>query len=591
MRSRAVAFALAKHRIAGFVALAALVSSPSACSSDTRGVSTPVKLSFVAPKGVLDEADAVKLDVWDGASCKGPDLVQGAATKVGDTHALARDKSCGDGTQWCSSFDVPQDAGKPLVWYVEGSVASKRTFRGCAQQAANQDALTVTIKIVKYIEGVICGDNLVGVTETCDEADGEACDATTCQTKEVVVSNGLASQLFYKGLPGRKQGVSLNWLPEDKLFAAWSDRATGPDGGDDSDQITWRRLTGQVVTDTAAAAALHRELRLQVTGSFSPTGNKLRSGISLTPAIAAIEATKLLVAFARTPPGDTSHVYGSIQATNMGAPPGADVALGGTTGTQSQPAVAASSTGDSVVVFVDGAAIKSVFRKSGGSFSAPQAVSTSGSNAAPRVAWAGSDYVVVWTDGDDIKVRRLGADGTAKGAEAVANAGRKAGKQDQPDVAGIASGEALVVWRSTGGEGDVGADIRAQRFDATGNPVGTEVSTALSDVNANGDQGTPVVASGALAGGTPFYLVAWTDPGRGQIAARYLASAGGFLDNNATATKSEFDVGLTSRALSSPAVAIGAGFCAVAFVDDSDGDAAADDDRVRIRRFPLPPPP
>jgi hypothetical protein len=566
------------------------------CSSDKQGISGPFNLELVAPKGVLDDADEVKLEVWDGATCNGPDLVKGAAgaaTRVGDTHVLG--KTCGGGKQWCATFDVKQDADKRLAWYVEGFASGKRTFRGCTEQAANQAALTVTIRIVKYIEGVICGDSAVGVTETCDPGPGagdEACDAAACRTQEVVLSNGSKDLQFYKGLPGRKQGVALRWLDDGKLFAAWSDRATGGSGGDGADEITWRRLKAGLLTDDTGASPLQKELRLQSNDSgFTSSGSKRRSGTALTPSIVPVDAGNLLVVFGYKPAGDTPHVYGSIQATNMGKPAAPDIPIGGTTGTQTQPASAASAGGDALVVFVDGTAIKSAFRKSGGTFGAPQTVSASGANLAPRVAWLGSDYVVVWTDGDDIKYRLVGSDGVPKGAEAIANTGRKAGKQDQPDVAGTGSGEFLVVWRSAGGEGDVGTDIRAQRFDASGTAVGTEVNAALSDVNAIGDQSTPVVAGGALGGGTKFYLVAWNDPERGQIAARYLSAAGGFLDNNIAATKSEFDVALSARPLSSPAVAIGGGFCAVAFADDSDGDPAADDDRVRIRRLPLPPPP
>ncbi|MEO7095686.1 MAG: hypothetical protein ABI175_20680, partial [Polyangiales bacterium] len=411
MRCSGVASAL----VLGVTSL--VVSGIASCSSSRQGVSTPVQLVLLAPKGVLDDADTVKLDVWDAATCKGPDLVQGDAVRVGDTHVLA--KTCGDGKQWCATFDVKQDAEKKLTWYVEGSVAGKRTFRGCTEQAANQDKVTVSIKIVKYIEGVICGDSAVGVTETCDPGAGggdEACDATACQTKEVVLSNGSASQLYYKGLSGRKQGLSLRWLSDGKLFAAWSDRATGSSGGDGADEITWRRLTGTLLTDSSATI-LKSELRLQSDAGFNASGSKKRTGTALTPSIVPVEAGNLLVVFGYKAPGLESHVFGSIQATNMGRPAAPDIAISGTTGTQSQPAAAASDGGDALVVFVDGTAIKSAFRKASGSFSSVQTVSTSGSNLSPRVAWAGSDFVVVWTDGDDIKLRRVAPDGAPKGAE------------------------------------------------------------------------------------------------------------------------------------------------------------------------------
>src|SRR5262249_29950067 len=212
-----------------------------------------------------------------------------------------------------------------------------------------------------------------------------------------------------------------------------------------------------------------------------------------------------------------------------------------------------------------------------------------------RVAWVGGDWVVVWSDGDDIKMRNVGSDGTPKASEVVVNATHKAGKQDAPDVAALQTGTFIVAWQSTGEAGDKGIDIRAQRFDAAGTAAGNEVDTPINATNQGGDQLAPAVGAATLAGSNSFYWIAWADSARGAIASRIMNGAGGYLYNNVNGQKDEFDVTLSSRDVSSPAVAIGGtspGFIAVAFADDDGGiDSAGDDSRVKARRFPLPPPP
>ena len=589
--------------VAVAVVFAACVSVCASCTADSRTrSSSPIELHVIAPKGLLSEADSVTLDVWQSADCKGPDVVTTAgSTRLGDPHPLIKPGSPNNtcsagGAGWCVSFSVLQDPATKLAWSITGTVGGKKTFRGCTVRAVDQDPLSIAITVVRVIEGVVCGDGIVGATETCDPAGAsdEACDAATCQTKEVAVSNGTGAQSFYRGLPARKTGVSLRWLDDGKLFSSWSDAATGGVGADGKAEITWRRLSPDVTTDTTTTI-LRTELRLQSTAGFDPNGSKKRSGVSLAPSVAPLagsEAGSVLVVFARTPPGEASHVFGSVQRTNLGRPDAVDFVFATTAVPQESPASAATPAGDVLVAWVESATIRTALRKSGGAISAPQTVSSSGTNATPTVAALGADFVVAWHDGDDVKMRTVGADGTPKGTELVVNATRRAGKQDQPAVAGLPSGEFLVAFRSTGGDGDTGSDIRAQRFDGTGNPVGDEIATTLNETNVAGDQVTPAVAAGTNGGGK-FYWVAWADQQRSQIGGRIVAAAGGFLFNNVTGGKGEFDVALTARALSSPAVAVGGGtpaHVAVAFADDVDGDPAADDDRVKIRRFPLPVP-
>ncbi len=580
MRARGVVAALGT-----FAFLAA-----SSCSSrEGSAVTSPITLTFVGPKGVLDDADTVSLTVSSGTSCKGPDLKPGGAL-VGEPHPLSKpgaaNKCSTDGKQWCVSFDVKQDPATTLSWYVEGSALGKKTFRGCTDKAVDQNDVTIPITIVRYVDVAKCGDGVVGATETCETTDAadEVCDITTCQTKEVIVGNGEAAHSYFKGLPGRKTGVAMRWLDDGKLFVAWADKAMNGGGGDASDEITWRRLTADLKLDMTLPAVIQKEIRLQTFSRVDFEGQpKKRAGANVSPSIVPVEGGNVLVVFGRA----TSNVFASLQAVNMGKAPADDVTVSG--GAASSPAAAAGATpGDVLVTYVEGTAIKSSLRKPDGTFVAAQTVSSSGSNSAPRVAFTGSDYVVVWTDGDDIKLRHVGTDGVPKGSEAVVNS-VKTGTQNQPSVAALTSGEFAVVWASSGADGDDGTDIRVQRFDASG-PVGTEATAPLDDVNHKGDQAAPSIAAG-VTGAAKFYIVGWLDGDRGVVAARYISAAGGFLFNNVAATKSEFDVSVAAGPVSSPSVVVGAGYCAVAWANDADGDPAADDDRVRARRLPLPPPP
>jgi hypothetical protein len=264
-----------------------------------------------------------------------------------------------------------------------------------------------------------------------------------------------------------------------------------------------------------------------------------------------------------------------------------DVPVGGAT-TKTDAHTDAAANGDALLVYVEANTVTSVLRKADGTFGAAQVLSSGGTVSSPRVAWIGGEYVVVWSNDDDIEFRRVGADGLPTSAEDTVNKAKTAGKQDQPWVAGFATGEFLVAWRDAAG--DVGADIRVQKFDKTGAPTGTEVGQVLNDVVKDGDQDQPVVAAGTTPLGVRFYAVAWrtTD----NIGARFVkVDESGFLVSHASATTSEFAAGVDARPRSSPAVAIGttsAPYVAIGWSDDSDLDPAGDDDRVRVRRFPAP---
>ena len=188
---------------------------------------------------------------------------------------------------------------------------------------------------------------------------------------------------------------------------------------------------------------------------------------------------------------------------------------------------------------------------------------------APALATTGDGFVVAWSsydqdgDGDGVFARLLGGDGAAQGREFAVNQFTTR-DQGYASVAGHDSGSFLVVWESTGQDGN-GRGIFARRFAPRGAPLGDEFQ-----VNADGagDQRRPAIA--ALGGGA--FAVAWMSDradgeGRG-IVARRLASDGSALGG-------EFVVNLTAagdQAYPDVAAVDGGGFVVAWESDGQDGD-------------------
>jgi len=570
------------------VALASVLLSACAlgCVSDappSKVVS--VGLALALPKALVD-VDKVKLYVYDkaetGVACKGAAITV-SPTSVQTAYDLTLAK-CNANKQWCGSVTIPVDAERILTFYVEGRYEAKKGgFTGCVEQAVAQDPQQIEMKAQPLIEGVVCGDSAAGYGETCDPGGGagdEACDAAKCQTKEVIVSNGKATSRFFRGRPGRKTRIGIRWFG-DKFYGAWSDQAINNDGGDGPNEVTVRRMSPDLLTETSPIV-LAGEVRLPAgTSGPNTSGGAQRGSVDTAPTMVPIAGGNLLTVLVRD---DQVNAFVHDSRFNGVTP---DAPVGSGTG-QSDPHAAASASGDALIVFVQANAVKSVLRKADGTYGAAQSLSGGGTVSSPRVAWLGGDYVVVWSNDDDIKFRRIGADGAPKSAEDTINKAKTAGKQDQPFVAGFDTGEFLVAWRDAAG--DVAADIRVQKFDKTGAPTATnEGGAVLNDIVKDGDQDQPTVAAGRTPGGIRFYAVAWRT--KDNIGARFVkVDEQGFLVSHASATTSEFEAGIDARPRSSPAVAIAsaAPYVAIAWSDDTDVEFGGDDDRVRVRRFPMP---
>jgi len=179
---------------------------------------------------------------------------------------------------------------------------------------------------------------------------------------------------------------------------------------------------------------------------------------------------------------------------------------------------------------------------------------------------AGDAFVVVWTsagqDGSDrgVFMRRYSALGIAEGEEVQVNA-YTAGAQEWPTVASDSTGNFVIAWESFGQEAY--RDVFAQRFDASGAPLGGEFR--VNELTA-GYQRYPAVAADADGN----FVVVWSGTGIGDdfgiFARRY--------DADGTALGGEFLVNTyTTGAHISPEVAAqaGGGFMAVWVQAGQDG--------------------
>ena len=163
---------------------------------------------------------------------------------------------------------------------------------------------------------------------------------------------------------------------------------------------------------------------------------------------------------------------------------------------------------------ISGTAIKAqLFDATGAKVGAELLVNTvtSAAQEEPTVAaLADGGFVISWTDnsatgvdasGTAVKAQIFNASGAPLGGEVLVNTTTLA-NQNQPAITGLANGGFVASWTDYNAS-DV-ANIKAQLFDASGNPVGNEVlvNTATSTL-----QWAPTIT--ALANGG--YAISWTD--------------------------------------------------------------------------------
>ena len=197
-----------------------------------------------------------------------------------------------------------------------------------------------------------------------------------------------------------------------------------------------------------------------------------------------------------------------------------------TTGFQGFPAVAVGSRGDFVAVWhsegqdglgmsVQGRRFDAAGNAIGGEFLVN--TYTTASQYRARVARAPDGrFVVSWMslDGssDGIAARRFDASGNPLGSDFVVNT-YTTGGQRFGDVAVEANGNFVVVWENYLGNRDgSGSALFGQRYDASGNLLGSEF---LVNTYTTGNQRIPSVSMSAAGG----FVASWSGPGDGNLTA------------------------------------------------------------------------
>ncbi len=295
----------------------------------------------------------------------------------------------------------------------------------------------------------------------------------------------------------------------------------------------------------ASGAAVGVETRVNTTTAISQQ----------FPAIAALPDGGYVVTWMSNQQGSSYDIYAQRYDAS-GAAVGDETRINSPTDHVGYPAIAALADGGYVVTWSAGGGFsEDVYAQrydaSGAAVGGETRINTTTANSQAGhaiAAFADGGYVVTWKSGafyaEDIYAQRYDATGTPIGEEFRVNT-TTADYQNAVDVAVLADGSYLVAWQSNGQDGsDLG--IYAQRYDASGAAAGGE--TRINTTTAN-HQAAHTIA--ALADGG--YLVAWQSDsqdgsGYGIYAQRYDASGtavGGETQINTTTASDQVAPAIT----------------------------------------------
>jgi hypothetical protein len=312
-----------------------------------------------------------------------------------------------------------------------------------------------------------------------------------------------------------QRNVALAVDDAGRFVAVWG--SSGSNGTDDS------FFSIQLQRYSAAGAALGGEFQV----------NTDTAGSQITPDVAGAPAGQFVVVWASSDSSGTDGSYGSVHAQRFDAsavPAGLQFQVNTyITQNQVEPAVASDALGNFVVVWqsygssgtdssyssVQGQLYDSAGTPVGAEFQV-NTYTTLAQYAAAVASDSSGNFVVVWSSGGasagdtgsySIQARRYLANGTPVAGEFQVNS-YATGEQNVPAVSIDGAGRFVVAWRSAGSSGtDVaGTSIQARRFDANGNPQGTEFQV---NTYTTSDQGAPTVTSDAQGN----FVVAWASQG------------------------------------------------------------------------------
>jgi len=547
-----------------------------------------------SPQGLLEGAATVELSVF--AATKAKCLTTGHVTQIPageDTQKFTLQHDCDPGVAWCKDIELDKDGTDKFFAVVASDANGAVIAEGCATAKIDQDPLEVGITVERFNPPGCCNDGKIQAGEQCDpgvpaatDCVGEAGGQCRGITADAVCEcDCLAHEIAIDRVadpappPQTKVGLSLAFCPGggelDKALRAAFTNATAPTNND----VMIRDLQSDLYpidNPVGLAGPLHIPLMCANPSAAGSTSNQKE------PSIAPVSQTSTAVVYLNDEAvGGLFEVFLSHQ-TDSGCADVPPKKVNFTKKISSKPDVAGGAPEFGLVVWTtkDSEVLGRIWKATTDELEPQMAdIPIATSATAARVAGSPKSWAVVYQgsgpdDGDGIFLRHVDPTGMVSAPVKVNDI--TDGAQDQPDVAMLPDGRAMVVWHS-------GGDVYFQRFAANGKPIaGDQASPIHSDTA--GQQSAPAVAAPADVG--DFFVAAWENSDVGTISARYVGGTSGFLFNTVTGQNDDFVASHPNLAgvRRAPAVAVGGGgFVVIGWQED-----AMDRSGLYVRRFPLP---
>ncbi|MBL8860002.1 MAG: hypothetical protein JNL28_15950 [Planctomycetes bacterium] len=142
-----------------------------------------------------------------------------------------------------------------------------------------------------------------------------------------------------------------------------------------------------------------------------------------------------------------------------------------------------------------------------------------------QIARTSTGYVAVWSEGQNISLRRFDANLAPLGNDTLVNATLSLDIQDEPAVAVATGGNQLIAWSDRHGYDGEQMGIYGRVYNAAGTPLATEFR--INQIT-TASQWRPLIAP-TPAGG---FVVAWSGNWDGDAYMRILSSTGAALSND-----------------------------------------------------------
>lgn len=572
-------------RLAFPLAVLASMLAPSCAHDDDVRVGVTTRL--LSPHALLDRAAHLKIRVLEGqAAC---DDATGALQLPGGeagAHEIANQElgqsGCAPNVRFCGSLPI-EKSDAMRVFSASATDAGGATLAvGCVAAKVDQDSLSLTIKMFRFLPTAVCDDGTIEPTEQCEPGGSAVCDEQ-CQSNEELLSVGSPQNNTSTGGPGDKTDPFFLWPSGSgtagRFLAFFTDKKTGASNNTD---VGIRAMADDLAPLTTPPALANGSIFLSNGGAFPPEPAPLRQSM---PSAAFFGSSTWVVFQDDNSPGSNgldihlrslNDVLQSDQGTDPLTINGAGTPPTGEAGIQASPSIAAGKS-RLFIAWEDTTAGKIAGRTltPPATLGSQNDLSTGTANTQPEVVATSSGFVTVWKSGTGIRLRAINDDGTPQGADTAVNEG--GADFDRPRVASLPDGRFAVAWTA-------GGDVFVQRFDAKGAKIAGDQAQPINDQVKDGDQLTAAIAATPAAGGS--YVVAWMDTASGHVRARFLGGSGGFLFNNVNGQSTEFQASRADgRTRANPVVAVGGSgpFVAIGWEDTSAEDAG-----IVARRFPLP---